>query len=339
MMDEDFVMPKKIAVLGAGAWGITLANLLAQGGMPVLLWARTADAAGEINGAHRSSRLHDIPLHPDLRADTDAGRVLKGADAVVSVVVSHNLRAFLRDTARDWPRDALVLSATKGLERETCKRMTQVFADELPDLSEQRIAVLSGPNLAGEIAQNKPASTVVACRLEKSARYFQRLFHSDSFRVYTNRDVVGLELGGAIKNVIAIAAGMCRGLQLGDNSIAALATRGIAEIKRLGVKMGASGETFSGLAGFGDVVVTCCSQSSRNRRLGEEIGGGKPPQEAIKANKTVAEGVHTVAALYKLSREMGIPLPICEAVYKVLFEAFPAARTVGELMRREAKPE
>ena len=332
-------MYNKIAVLGAGAWGIALADLLTRRGRRVELWARTADAADTINREHRSPRLYDIPLHPDLRAFTDAGRVLRDADAVVSVIVSHKLRGFLREIADLWPSGACVISASKGLEVDTCKRMTQVLADELPTLSPNKIAVLSGPNLAGEVALGKPASSVVAARHDDTVRFFQQMFHSDIFRVYTNADVVGLELGGAIKNVIAIAAGMCSGLNLGDNAIAAVATRGIAEIKRLGVKMGAHPETFSGLAGFGDVVVTCCGRGSRNRGIGEEIGRGKPPAQAITEKKSVAEGVHTVEALYRLSREMRVALPISEVVYRVLFDGLPVDRAVAELMSRDAKAE
>jgi len=332
-------MTGKIAVLGAGAWGIALGHMLAYSGHRVNLWARTRDAADAINERHQTPRLYDLPLHPALRADTDAEHVLTGAEAVVSAVVSHQLRGFLRAVTKVWPRDAMVVSASKGLERGTCKRMTQILKDELPQVPKSRLAVLSGPNLAGEMARGKPASTVVAGHYRDTARYFQKLFHSERFRVYTSEDVTGVELGGAMKNVIAIAAGMCSGLALGDNAVAAVATRGIAEIKRLGVQMGANPETFSGMAGVGDIVVTCCSQGSRNRKVGEEIGRGKPPMEAVSEKKTVAEGVHTVVALYQLSRTLGVSLPISEIVYKVLFEDFPVSKAARELMGRDAKEE
>ncbi|MCL2747276.1 MAG: NAD(P)-dependent glycerol-3-phosphate dehydrogenase [Oscillospiraceae bacterium] len=332
-------MPDKIAVLGAGAWGIALADLLTRGGQFVELWARTADVADMINSIHRTPRLHDIPLHPDVRCYTDAGRVLKDSVAVVSVIVSHKLRAFLRDTAPLWPRHVRVVSATKGLESDTYKRMTQVLSDEVPALSPDRLAVLSGPNLAGEVAQGKPASSVIAAYHQETARFFQQLLHSDAFRVYTVRDIVGVELCGAIKNVIAIAAGMCSGLQLGDNAVAAVAARGLAEIKRLGEAVGAYPETFSGLAGFGDIIVTCCGRGSRNRGLGEEIGRGKPPAQAIGERKSVAEGVKTVEALYQLSRKLGVSLPISEIVYAVLFQGFPVDKAADALMRRDARAE
>ena len=332
-------MPENIAVLGAGAWGTALANMLTRNGHNVTLWARTADAADAINTQHRTPRLFNLPLHPDLRADTDVGRVLTGVDAVVCVIVSHKLREFVRHASPIWPRDAKVISASKGLEKNTCHRMTQVLAGELSQISQGQLAVLSGPNLAEEVALEKPASSVVAGYHRDTTSFFHRLFHSERFRVYTSEDVVGVELGGAIKNVVAIAAGMCSGLGLGDNAVAAVAARGIAEIKRLGRVMGASPETFSGMAGFGDVIVTCCSQGSRNRRVGEQIGQGKAPVEAVSEKKTVAEGVHTVVALYKLSQDLGVSLPISEIVYKVLFENFPAAKAAEQLMGRDAKSE
>jgi glycerol-3-phosphate dehydrogenase (NAD(P)+) len=205
--------------------------------------------------------------------------------------------------------------------------------EELPFLDESYLAVLSGPNLAGEIARGKPASTVIASPSIETAEFFQGVFHSESFWAYASDDMVGVELGGAIKNVIAIASGICHGLELGDNSVAALATRGIREISRLGIKLGAKPETFAGLAGFGDILVTCVSPQSRNRSLGEAIGRGGDPKEVLEQRQSV-EGAHTVKALRALSVELDTPLPICEIVHRVLFEGFPAKDAGAVLMER-----
>ncbi|MDR3207644.1 MAG: NAD(P)-dependent glycerol-3-phosphate dehydrogenase [Oscillospiraceae bacterium] len=332
-------MTGKIAVLGAGAWGITLADMLTAQGHPVALWSRNGETARQINEEHRTPILKDIPLRPELSAFTDPARALDGAAAVVSVIVSHGLRGFLRSVSGAWPLGVPVLSASKGLEEHSCKRMSQVFLDELDGLTPEGLAVLSGPNLAGEIARRKPASTVVACPGSATAAFFQSLLHSEIFRVYTSRDVLGVELGGAIKNVVAIAAGMCTGLDLGDNAAAALATRGVREISRLGARMGADPETFAGMAGYGDVFVTCFSRGSRNRGLGEEIGRGRPPGMAIAEKRSALEGVHTVTALCELGRRFSVPLPISETVRRVLFEDLPAREALGVLMGREAKAE
>ncbi|MDR3238769.1 MAG: NAD(P)-dependent glycerol-3-phosphate dehydrogenase [Clostridiales bacterium] len=332
-------MQRKIAVLGAGAWGITLANLLT--GKPdyhVELWSYNGETAADINRQHYTRVLRDIPLKPELMAYTDAARVLYGADTVVSVVVSHGLRDFLKSAQAFYPNGAKVISATKGLEKGECKRMTKVILEEWPAITEDRLAVLSGPNLAAEIAQEKPASTVIASSCKETAQFFQTLFHSETFRVYTSGDVAGVELGGAIKNVIAIASGMCAGLSLGDNAIAAVATRGVKEISRLGLKMDAKAETFAGMAGLGDVIVTCISRQSRNRAIGEEIGKGRRPAEIMAERKSV-EGIHTVVALHELARIHQTPLPICEMVYAVLFEGFPVTEVIGILMGRDPREE
>ncbi|MDR1537444.1 MAG: NAD(P)-dependent glycerol-3-phosphate dehydrogenase [Clostridiales bacterium] len=332
-------MGEKIAVLGAGAWGIAIASMLAgRSGLNVQLWSRNEAVARDINESRKAKALPGCLLDGRLHVSTDAKSVLEGADVAVLVVVSFGLRGFLASSAPFWPREAKILCCTKGLEEDSCKRMTQVIQDELAFVPLDQLAVMSGPNLAGEIAMGKPASTVIASESKETARILQGIFHSESFRVYVSDDVAGVELGGAIKNVIAIAAGICHGLELGDNSVAALATRGIREISRLGAKMGAKLETLSGLAGIGDVIVTCVSKQSRNRSIGEEIGRGAPPERVLSERKSV-EGIHTVKALHKLSKMHEISLPISEIVYKVLFEGFSAKDAGAVLMEREPQPE
>jgi glycerol-3-phosphate dehydrogenase (NAD(P)+) len=326
-------MVKKMAVLGAGAWGITLANMLsAREEFDVFIWSRNPSVAEEIKGG-QAAALAGVSLHKGIRVSTGAAEVLDGADVVASAVVSFGLRDFLKAAGSFWPRKAMVVNACKGLEETSGKRMSQIFFEELPWLEARQLAVLSGPNLALEIALGKPASTVIASQNIETAEFFQSIFHSDSFRAYASSDVAGVEFGGAIKNVIAIAAGICHGLELGDNCVAALATRGIREISRLGAKFGAMPETFAGLAGFGDILVTCVSPQSRNRSLGEAIGRGASPEKVLAERKSV-EGIHTVKALKRLSMEHNTHLPISEIVNRVLFEGFPAKEAGAVLMER-----
>jgi glycerol-3-phosphate dehydrogenase (NAD(P)+) len=331
-------MQKKTAVLGSGAWGTALANMLqARGESDVTLWSRNKEKAAELKEGYASS-LGGLALSKGLRIETDAKEALRDSDAVVCVVVSFGLREFLAKARSFWPREALVVNACKGLEESTGKRMSELFMEELPWMDKSQLAQLSGPNLAGEIALGKPASTVIASPSIETAEFFQRMFHSDTFRAYASNDLAGVELGGAIKNVIAIAAGICHGLELGDNCVAALATRGIREISRLGEKLGAKPETFAGLAGFGDVLVTCVSPQSRNRSLGEAIGRGGDPRELL-AQRSSVEGAHTVKALKALAQQTSTALPVSDIVYRVLFEGFPAKDAGAVLMEREPQHE
>jgi glycerol-3-phosphate dehydrogenase (NAD(P)+) len=328
-----------VAVVGAGSWGTAFATITAEKGIETVLWARRAELADEIIAQHRNpDYLPEFDLPPSLSSTHDVQKAVEGADAVVMAVPSHAFREVLRQTAPHIGERAPVISLTKGIEQGTLQRMTEVMAEEA-GLPPERLAVVSGPNLAKEVMRRMPSASVVACIDEDTATSLQGLFMAPFFRVYTNPDVTGCELSGAMKNVIAIAAGIADGMGFGDNSRASLITRGLAEVARLGVKLGADPLTFAGLAGMGDLVATCISKLSRNRGVGEELGRGRSLESIVSETRMVAEGVKTSRAVLELGRREGVELPLAEHVVKVLYEGVSPGDMVLSLMLRSAKPE
>ncbi len=326
-----------VAVLGAGSWGTTLANLLAGKGETVRLWAYEPEVVEAVNRTHENPLfLPGVRLGADLRAFGDPQEAVSGAGVIVSAPPSHVTRAVVDRVREAVAAGVLVVSATKGIENDTLALMSEVFAERLP---EARFVALSGPSFAIEVCQGQPTAVVAAARDESSALAAQQLFATPAFRVYSGRDVVGVELAGALKNVIAIAAGILEGLGLGHNPRAALITRGLAEITRLGVAMGADPSTFAGLAGMGDLVLTTTGSLSRNRALGVALAQGRTLEEYRTAHRSVAEGANTSRAGAALGARMGVELPIIQKVCEVLFSGKPARDAVPELMGRELKAE
>lgn len=328
-----------IAIVGAGSWGTAFAAVVATNRLPTLLWARRPELAREINAQHANSRyLPGISLPTTLRATSDLEEAVSRASVVVVGIPSHGFRDKMAEMGGMIQPGASVVSLTKGVEQETLLRMTEVMVDAAkiePDCT----AVVSGPNLAKEVARGQPGATVVACRDISRAQRLQRLFHTRTLRVYSNDDVTGVEIAGACKNVIALAAGMADGLGYGDNSKSALITRGLAEVARLGVAVGANPITFIGLAGVGDMIATCTSRLSRNRHVGEELGKGRPLDEIISEMNMVAEGVKSCKAILGLAERAGIKMPIAWRVGKVLFEGVHPADMVEDMMIRAPEPE
>ena len=329
------------AVIGTTTWGTTLALVLTRRGVPVRLWARTAGEADRLRQAGEHTQRLPGHAFPSRLSVTDSmDEALEAASAVIFAVPCNSLRENAHRVAAHLTGAPLVISACKGLERESTKRMTQVLAEELPDALAPRLCALSGPNLAREIAEGMPSSTVVAAADMRVAQEAQALLNSAAFRVYTNTDVLGVELAGGLKNIIALGAGISDGLQLGHNTKAAFLSRGLAEITRFGVAAGAAPLTFMGLAGGGDLIATCYSPLSRNRRVGEQIALGKTVQEAVESlGGQVAEGVETTPAVLQMARELGVEMPITETTYRVLFEGLDPKHAAGELMGREPRPE
>jgi glycerol-3-phosphate dehydrogenase (NAD(P)+) len=325
-----------VAVLGGGSWGTTVAHLCAKKA-PTLLWARSEESVEDVNGSHRNRRyLPDHELDPSLRATTDLAEALGSADLVVMGIPSQAFRETLRQAVphiRPW---VPVVSLTKGLELDTGMRMTEVVHQELPG---HPVGVLTGPNLAKEIMDGAATASVLAMQDDAVAESLQELFASEAFRVYTNDDLVGCELGGVFKNVIAIAAGMADGMGTGDNTRAALITRGLAEITRIGVAYGGSPLTFSGLAGMGDLIATCISPQSRNRTVGQKLGEGMAIDAVITEMNQVAEGVKSCRAVQAMARDVGVEAPITDQVVAVCHEGASArevyARLLGRASRRE----
>ena len=326
----------RVAVIGAGSWGTAVAMLTSQNA-PTILWARRPELAEQIATSHENGDyLAGVPLPEALEATSSLEAACTGASVVVMGVPSHGFRSVLAEAAPFIGGDVPVVSLTKGVEQETLKRMTEVIADVLPG---RPAGVLTGPNLAKEIVAGQPAASVVAMADEDTCSDLQRLFACERFRVYTNHDVIGCEVAGALKNVMAIAVGMAEGMGFGDNTKAALITRGLAELTRLGVALGGEPLTFSGLAGMGDLVATCSSRQSRNRHVGEELGKGRSLEEIIAEMKMVAEGVKTSRAVVDLAAKVGVEMPIAEQVVAVLAGERTAAEVIPARMRREAKPE
>jgi glycerol-3-phosphate dehydrogenase (NAD(P)+) len=329
----------RAAVFGAGSWGTTFAKVLADAGGEVTLHARRPELVSAITDTGENpDYLPGIALPAAVRATVDAAEALDGADVVVLAVPSQTLRTNLAEWAPLLPPDATLLSLMKGVELGTTKRMSEVIC-EVTGAGEDRVAALSGPNLAREIAEEQPAATVIACPDTARAEALQAACHTRYFRPYTNPDLVGCELGGAVKNVIALACGVTEGMGFGDNTRASLITRGLAETARLGVALGAELTTFAGLAGLGDLVATCSSPLSRNRTFGERLGRGMSMEEVQRTTRQTAEGVKTCRSVLDLARAHDVYVPITEAVVRLCHEGGSAALMVREMMTREAKPE
>ena len=326
-----------IAVLGAGSWGTTLADLLARKGHDVRIWAYEPDVVESINARHENAVfLPGAALVPSLRAHDDAMEAVAGARVILSAPPSHAARQVLSMVAGRIGPDALLVSATKGLECDTLLFMSQVAAQAAPG---RRFVALSGPSFAREVYDGQPTAVVSASTDGAAVREVQELFASGSFRVYSNRDVLGTEIGGALKNVIAIAAGVLDGLGMGHNPRAALITRGLAEIARLGTALGAEARTFAGLAGMGDLILTATGGQSRNRSLGVALARGETLEAYTAGHRSIAEGVNTARAAVRLAARAGVELPIAAKVAELLFEAKPPREAIAELMERTLKPE
>jgi glycerol-3-phosphate dehydrogenase (NAD(P)+) len=327
----------RCAVVGAGAWGTALADLLARNGHTVALWAREAEVVASVNSRHENTMfLASATLHEAIVAHANLASACADAELVLFATPSHVLRGIARDAAPAVSIDSTIVVATKGVERDTLAVMSDVLAQQFPSYA---IVALSGPSFAAEVVARQPTAVVAASSSGGAAELVQRALSGDEFRVYTHDDVMGVELGGALKNVIAVATGIAEGSGMGFNARAALITRGLAEMTRLGVKMGASPLTFAGLAGMGDLVLTCTGALSRNRSLGVEIARGVSLDEALATRHTVAEGVMTTHSARALAAREGIEMPIVSAVYRILFEHQPPRAAISELMRRELRAE
>ena len=328
----------RVGIVGTTTWGTTLGILLARKGAEVALWARTTEETERINAARsNAARLPGHELPPSMRATADTDD-LAGIEFLITAVPSASMRENARSVAGAVGGDTIVVSATKGLERETSKRMSQVIEEEIPGAA-GRIAVLSGPNLAREILDGQPASTVIASENQTVAERTVSLLMSPRFRTYTNPDVIGVELGGTLKNIVAIGAGMSDGLGFGDNAKAGFVTRGLAEITRLGVAAGAQSTTFAGLAGLGDLITTSSSRLSRNYFVGEQLAKGRPLKVILEGMRNVAEGVDTTVAALRMAKELGVEMPIATYTYRVMFEGLEPERAVKGLMSRAPKAE
>ncbi|MCX6382408.1 MAG: NAD(P)-dependent glycerol-3-phosphate dehydrogenase [Armatimonadetes bacterium] len=335
-------MNERIAILGAGSWGTALALLFGTTGRAVTLWARDTALVGSIRTARVNTRyLPNFPLPPTVALSADIAETVASADTLIWAVPSGAFREVTQQVVPYLAPTTLLVSATKGLEEGTCLRMSQVLTEIIPEASE-RTVVLSGPNLALEMARGVPTAGVVASANLEAARRVQSLVSGlpePTFRLYTGQDVVGVELGGAVKNVIAIGAGICDGLGFGDNSKAGLVTRGLAETMRLGIALGAETATFLGLSGVGDLFATTNSRLSRNYRVGLGLGQGKRLPDILHELGQVAEGVPTTHVVCALSQRCGIEMPLCQALYSVLFENRDAPQVIRELMLRPPKGE
>jgi len=337
---HDDIFSVKIGVVGAGSWGTALANLLAVKGFAIDHWVFEPEVCEQIRERRENAVfLPGVTLSENLSPSNDLARVVSGKDLVLVVVPSHVMRETSTKMAEYLSPDAVVVSASKGIENKTHLTMTGILKQTLPGLSDRRIAALSGPSFAAEVVRQVPTVVTVASADPDVARMVQHIFATPNFRVYTSDDVIGVELGGAVKNVIAIAAGVIDGLNLGLNTRAALITRGLAEIQRLGVKLGADPRTFAGLAGVGDLMLTCTGDLSRNHTVGKKIGQGQTLSEILSEMKMVAEGVKTAKSVYNLSRKIGVEMPISQAIYHVLYDSESPLKAVQQLMTRDLKQE
>ncbi|HUJ10613.1 MAG TPA: NAD(P)H-dependent glycerol-3-phosphate dehydrogenase [Verrucomicrobiae bacterium] len=326
-----------VAVIGTGGWGTALALLLQSNGNQVILWGRLQDEVEPILAARENQAfLPGVKIPREIVVTLDAKAALRKAELVVLAVPSHGMRSICRDLQPFLPADVLLVSVAKGIENESGARMSEVIADVLRT---GRVIVLSGPSHAEEVGRGIPTAVVVASKETRHATLVQRAFMNERFRVYTHDDVIGVELGGALKNVIAIAAGVCDGIGFGDNTKAALCTRGLAEMGRLAAALGARRETLFGLSGVGDLIVTAFSKLSRNRRFGERLGKGETPEQITASTQMVAEGVKTARAAWFLAQRHGVDVPITREVYALLYEGKSPRQTVRDLMMRDAKPE
>ncbi len=324
---------EKIAVLGGGSWGATLANHLAKKGHSVSIWEFLAPVANQLKEKRTLSTLPELSLEKSVQVSSEMGEILKGKKIILSATPSHTVRSTFTKAKPHLEKGALVISASKGLEPETNASMSQVIRDVFPDVGD--IVILSGPSHAEEVALSKPVAMVAASSSKEATLQVQKLFTADTFRVYTSLDPLGVEWGGTLKNIYAVACGIADGLSLGDNTKAALITRGLLEITKLGVAWGAQTLTFFGLSGLGDLIVTCNSKHSRNRLLGEKIGQGKTLAQALSEMTMVAEGVNTTKSAYFLAQSKGVELPIINEMYHVLFENKSPRDSMKDLLARQ----
>jgi glycerol-3-phosphate dehydrogenase (NAD(P)+) len=330
----------RIAVIGAGGWGTALATLLVSIGHRVCLWVRRPTLCEELRARRENCvYLPGVVLPDSLTYGNSLPEAVEGADLIVLSVPSHAMRSVVRQFSSALSGTPIFVSTAKGIEEETLQTVTSILRDELPFALHSQLAVLSGPSFAADVARGLPTAVTVAAEREPLATTVQHAFSAAKFRVYTTADVVGVEIGGAVKNVIAIAAGVSDGLGYGQSARAALITRGLAEITRLAVRMGANPQTLSGLSGMGDLVLTCTSNLSRNYTVGLRFGRGEQVSDILAGMKTVAEGVRTCRSVFALAQRLGVDIPIVEQVCALLYSNKPAQQVVIDLLTREAKPE
>jgi glycerol-3-phosphate dehydrogenase (NAD(P)+) len=333
-------MPSGIGVVGAGAWGTTLAKVLAEKGEQVVLWCHGADSYRQIaDKRENQTYLPGIALPPNIEVTQSLDEAVKGKFLVICAVPSHAVREVFTKSAAKIEPETVLLCGTKGIEEGSLKTMGELLAEILGPERKTRQAFLSGPTFAIEVARRLPAAVTVAAYDEGVAKTIQEIFSTQNFRVYTSPDIVGVQMGGVVKNVIAIAAGISDGLSLGQNARAALITRGLAEMTRLAVRMGADPMTLAGLPGLGDLILTCTGDLSRNRTVGSQIAGGKSLQEITASTRTVAEGVRNTRSLHSLAARLRIEMPIVEQMYQVLYAGKKPGVAVRDLMQRSLKPE
>ena len=328
---------KKIAVVGAGSWGTALAVMLEQDGHDVTMWARNTEAVENMKKTRENKQyLPGVILGENIDITSDAKKAISEKEIIISAVPSRAVRETMTKFADLFQKNTIIVNVAKGIEENSLMTLTEIIEQEIPAAD---AAVMCGPSHAEEVGRGLPTTVVAGAKTRQTAEYIQGLFMNEVFRVYTSPDVLGMELGGALKNVIALAAGMADGLGFGDNTKAALITRGMAEIRRLAVKMGAGAETMNGLTGIGDLIVTCASRHSRNRKAGMLMGQGYTMQQAMDEVKMVVEGVYSAKAAIALSKKYGVSMPIIEQVNRVLFEDKPVKEAVTELMLRDKKAE
>ncbi|ARD49441.1 glycerol-3-phosphate dehydrogenase [Sporosarcina sp. P37] len=329
-----------VSIIGAGSWGTALAFVLAENGHDSLIWTRRAEQADEINDRHTNHRyLPEVKLPENLNSTSDLKTAVQHAKTIVLAVPTVAMRETCRSIQELLTEPAVFVHVSKGIDPDSLKRISEIIAEEIDESLREAIVVLSGPSHAEEVVMRHPTTVAAASCNMAAAERVQDLFMSNYFRVYTNKDVIGVELGGALKNVIALAAGISDGLGYGDNAKAALITRGLAEITRLGVKMGAGQQTFSGLTGLGDLVVTCTSVHSRNWRAGNLLGKGQSLEKVTEEMGMVIEGVRTTKAAYRLAQQFEVNMPLTEALYSILFGGIPPKQAVDQLMSRGKKQE
>ena len=337
---KEDVNKLKIGVVGAGSWGTALANLLGLKGFKIDLWVFEKEVKEQIESSRENKVfLPGVSLSMNIFPSNDLAGVVNGKDIVLVVVPSHVMRETGERIQGDISPETIIVSASKGIENKTHLTMSGVLREILHDTPEDYFAVLSGPSFAREVAGKIPTVVAVAAKDQNVAGFIQNVFATRYFRVYTNNDMIGVELGGAVKNVIAIASGTIEGLGLGLNARAALITRGLTEIRRLGLRLGANPRTFAGIAGVGDLVLTCTGDISRNYTVGKKIGEGMKLNEILSEMRMVAEGVKTAKSVYNLSRKLGVEMPICHEVYRILYEDLPPKEAVHRLMTRTLKHE
>jgi len=330
----------RAAVIGGGSWGTALASVLGHNGHDTRIWCFEKDIPAQINEGHENQRyLPGLKLPETVTATSDLEESLRGAEIVVAVSPSHVTRTVMRSAVPFLPHNTPIVCASKGIENETLQTMHEVLEEELPPELHPYLSFLSGPSFAKETVQKMPTAVVVAATWERVAKSVQRTFSNDYFRCYTSNDVVGVELGGALKNVCAIGAGISDGMGFGNNSRALLMTRGLSELVRLAMRKGANPLTLSGLAGMGDLVLTCTGELSRNRTVGLELGRGKSIKEVLAGMTQVAEGVRTAKSVHELAKKLGLDLPIHEAIYKILYEELDPRLALQQLASRELKSE